>query len=281
MMGTRLTERIAGFLAVLTACAALASSPEPPEPDEYDDLVRVRVVSEHPDITPGGTVWLGVRFEIEDGWYVYWPGRNDTGSGSEIKPAGPPNVRYGGVQWPAPTRQVAPGDIVNHVYKTAVTALIPVTAPADAEVGSELELSFDAAWLVCQDVCVPGFETVSITLPVVQEASPPDPRVAGLFAESRARIPKPQPDRERVATVEWTDQHAVLRARGAFRMAFYPDADCTPILNLSTAGAGESDSLRLRMPDKERRLSGVVELFSRDGISRVYLIRSTPDAPNG
>lgn len=272
------------LVGVAPACAGQPATSEASEGAEAaeETLVRASALAERAGITPGGTVWIGVRFEIKDGWHTYWPGQNDTGLGTEITPSGPDSVAFGPIRWPAPHRYTAPGDILDHVHDGEVTALIPVTASADAPVGSTLELSFDLAWLVCDAVCIPGWKTVTLRLPVVAETGDADPATAGVFAAARARIPEPVPADGRVVTTEWekgpddAGPIASLRARGAFRMAFYPDQDCDRVRGLLESGATESDELRLRFDERQPTLSGVVEVFSRDGRSKVYKIRSQP-----
>lgn len=264
---------------LLSLGVAGAAAHAAPEPDE-SNLVRVRVLAEHGAVSPGATVWLGLHFEIEDGWYTYWPGKNDSGFGTEIEPRGPESVAFGPVLWPAPVRSTLPGEILDHIHRKSVTALVPVTVSAESRIGSDLTLSFDLAWLVCKDVCIPGWETVSITLPVVAEMSEPNAAHAKVFADSRARIPRPLPETERPLQIEWDGPVVTLRARGAFRLAYYPDTEASTIPDLYHTGQVESDSIRLR-PESPHLLSGVVEIFARDGNSRVFRVRSSPETPNG
>lgn len=265
--------------ALLSLASAGAAAHTQTEPDE-DHLVRVRALAEHGGITPGGTVWIGIHFEIQDGWYTYWPGMNTSGLGTVINPSGPESVAFGPVQWPAPTRHTLPGEIIDHIHRRAVTALVPVTASSEARVGEEITLSFALDWLVCKDVCIPGWETVTLTLPVVAEQSEPDAAHAKVFAESRARIPRPLPESERLLQVDWNGPTATVRARGAFRLAYYPDTDASPVPDLFTSGEAESDTMQLR-PEAPHLLSGVIEIFARDGNSRVFRFRSSPESPNG
>lgn len=286
-MRTRSTM-LFGLAALVAGLPAAASQPAGDSSDAGDEtaeevLVRASAVAERPGVTPGGTVWVGVRFEIKDGWHTYWPGQNDTGFGTEITPSGPEGVSFGPIAWPAPHRYTAPGDILDHVHESEVTALVPVTAPAGAAIGSSLDLSFDLAWLVCKSVCIPGWETVTLSLPVVEATPGTDASVAGVFAAARARIPVPGDGR--AVTVEW-DKAAQdsggrtvrLRASGASRMAFYPDDAGDRVVGLLRDGEAASEELVLRLNGQEPRLSGVVEVFSADGKSKVYSIGSTPGA---
>ncbi len=251
-----------------------------PTPAADEELVRVSVLAEHPDITPGGTVWIGVRMDIQEGWHTYWPGKNDSGAISVIEPKGPEGVGFGPIEWPAPTRHLMPGDILDHVYYNSVVALVPVTAPRDAQVGSTLELTFDVSWLVCESVCIPGECTVTLSLPVAQELSAADPAASKVIAKTRARIPQPLPQGERIATAHWNGHEVTIRARGAYKLAFYPDTRSSTISNIQHKGIAESDFLVLKTVGEPQVLSGVLEIFSSDGHSRLFLLRSSPGSPN-
>lgn len=275
-MPTRTHALIPAILFWGTSGALAAASAK----TSQEDLVRVSVLSEHAGVAPGHTVWIGVRFEIQDGWYIYWPGQNDSGTPTEIEPKGPECVSFGSIQWPAPTRQMLPGDIIDHVFRRSVTALIPMTVAPNAEIGTNLTVSVDTDWMVCQDVCIPGSKTASITLPVVAEMSEPDPTHARAFAESRARIPHALPESETVLQIAWDGTSAVIRARGAFKMAYYPDTQAAPVEDLFHTGSVEADKIRIRTRSPHL-LSGIIEVFARDGNSRLFRVRSSPPATSG
>ncbi len=285
---TRLGPGLTGWVSgCVTALAAVAIAPAHGA-GAADAPVTVRVVAEAPGVTPGGTVWVGVHLQTKDGWHTYWPGQNNTGMPTQIRPTGPEGVAFDEPVWPAPRRLLASGGMaVDHVFQGPVAALIAVTAPADAEVGSGLELRFDVSWMACEVMCVAGDDSVTLTLPVLAEAPEPDAGVAELFAATRRRVPEPVPSTERVVLVECTANGATIRARGATRLAFYPDGRGTRIGSLVEMGVAEGDMLRLefhkdRDPADPLMLSGVLEVFSHDGRSRVYRVRKAPEmATNG
>lgn len=271
----------ARMLGVLMPLALTAIATPAALAHDDEELVRVSVVAEHPAITPGATVWIGVRMDIDDGWYTYWPGKNDSGLGSSVKPAGPEGTTFGPVEWPAPERQLLPGDILDHVYRKSVTALIPVTAPADAQKGEVLDLSFDVSWLVCKSVCIPGDQTVTLSLPIVSELPPADANASKQIADTRARVPKPMPADERIATVQWNGTEATVRVRGAHSLAFYPDTRSSVVANIHHGGTSQADFLVLKTVGEPSVLSGILEIYSSDGRSRVFRLRSSPASPNG
>lgn len=250
---------------------------------EFEDLVRASVFAEHPGVAPGETVWVGVHFEVAEGWHIYWPGQNDTGMVTTITPSGPEWVSFGSPVWPAPTRYYPPGGTsLDHVLKGGVTVMVPVSVSTDAEVGRDLTLRFALEWLACEEVCIPGDATVELTLPVTGEMPAADPAAVRRIERVRGRQPAQVPEDQRVVVVEWNGWVATVRARGAYSVAFYPDERSTPVVDLLKSGlVTESDVLRLRFDKQEPELSGVVEVFARDGRSRVYSVRSSPEASGG
>lgn len=268
----------AAAAAVALFTASLASAQ--PHPDTGEPLVRTSAHAEHASIAPGQTVWIGVRFEIADGWHTYWPGQNDTGFGTVISPEGPASVTFGRIRWPAPKRYVSPGNILDHVYEKSVLVLVPATLAPDATPGEEIELSFALDWLVCKELCIPGDDTVKLTLPISAEPGEPNTSLAPEYAAARARLPYDNSEPERVVIVEWHGNDAVLRARGAHHMAFYPDARSSRVSDLLNSGVSESDALRLRVEGERPTLSGYVEVTIRDQRSRIYRINSDPRSPN-
>src|SRR2546426_8294521 len=45
----------------------LASSKNP-----ADEHVKLELVSEQNAVVPGKELWLGIRFDLQDGWHTYW-----------------------------------------------------------------------------------------------------------------------------------------------------------------------------------------------------------------
>lgn len=263
-------------LIIAAAASHLAASPsaaQPGESDPYADLVRVLAFTETTGVAPGETVWIGVHFDIKAGWHTYWPGQNDSGFGTTIEIAAPEGFGLGRVHWPAPKRYLAPGDILDHVHEDAVTALIPVTAPADAQVGSSHELSIDLSWLVCEDVCIPGWETVSVQIPILETHDRVVGRIAKHFADARERLPAKPTDSETVR-ITWHGSTAQVRVDGVKNLSFYPDEGGSAINDLATSGITSSGVLKLSFDAPEPVLSGVLEIHGSGDESQLFVIHS-------
>ncbi|MFK7883473.1 MAG: protein-disulfide reductase DsbD domain-containing protein [Phycisphaerales bacterium] len=265
--------RLAAILSAIPLFGASVAAQ--PSDEEYADLVNPSVIAELNGIAPGGTVWVGIHFEIKDGWHTYWPGQNDTGFGTQIETAAPAELVVGDTYWPAPHRYTAPGGILDHVHEHAVTALLPITAPQSAALGSDITVSFDLSWLVCDDVCIPGWKTITLTLPVIKSPVAKHGVTVQRFEKARERIPNTDMNKARV-TVDWSGQIATVRAIDANKLAFYPDEGGSKVLDLINAGSASSDVLRLSFDSQDPVLSGVLEIH-RSGDSVTFLsLRASP-----
>jgi DsbC/DsbD-like thiol-disulfide interchange protein len=256
--------------AIAAAAVGVTMQSDDPAAVTY---VQPRLISEHKALIPGQTAMLGVVFNIAEPWHIYWIGQNDTGSAPEFKFKWPKGFEAKPFQWPGPTRHVAPGDILDHIYEHQVTVLIPVAVPGDAVAGSEVTISADLDWLVCSDVCVPESGSVTLKLPVIKAGSADFARLARttdapLIDAARAALPKPLPTDGSVK-VELDGMTATIRAAGAKLLQFMPLRECSPIEDplKQTEQKGETLTVRLvagpqaKLP---RRLIGVVAVHQGD-----------------
>lgn len=247
--------------------------------DEEGDIVLARLVAERTALVPGRPAWLGLTFQMREGWHLYWNGLSDSGGPILSRLSLPPGyAKDGPMLWPAPRRYLQPGDILDHIYERRVTLLIPVRVPADARPGSTAEFTADLEWLVCRQVCLPGDARVSLTLPVAEQAGPS--LDAHLFREARARIPVSPPPGKLAMTRR--SEALTLSVPGASGLAFYPMEGCARLVDLITDGEVEGDRLALRVRDAGARVVGVLEI-RRDpsGEALWWLVDTAPDGACG
>ncbi|QYF88411.1 thioredoxin family protein [Brevundimonas sp. PAMC22021] len=121
---------------------------------------------------PGSTVVVAVRQSIAEGWHTYWRNPGDSGGATTLEWRLPPGVEAGPILWPLPTRQRLMS-LVNYGYSGEVFLPVTLSVPASARVGSTLDLSVEALFLVCSDrMCVPEPLTLNLALPVRDGAAP-------------------------------------------------------------------------------------------------------------
>ncbi len=266
--------------------AAAANPPEPPADEEYH--ARPRLISEHTALIPGQTQWIGVRFEIEEGWHTYWPGINDSGfpASFEIeassKGTNQINIEIGETLWPTPHRHPSEGGLLDHVFEHEVTMLIPITLDSNTTARS-VTLTLTSDWLVCEDECIPEYATLSIELPIAKPGSMMSRSAdASLFDAARAHLPKPWPADGSAHAIHlgWNDNTLMFHAGWAKRMAFYPSQSSREPVDLLTQGEAQGSMLKIGFRSNDQGQTpvlGVLEVWSEtQGVSRVYEVRTSP-----
>lgn len=260
------------FLTLLAT--ALAHRP-PAQPEGAH--ARVRLVSELAAAIPGETAHLGLLFDIDPGWHLYYDGINDSGFAPAVEWKLPDGLEPGKTLWPAPTRYPMPGDLLDHIYEKQLLLIVPLDIPADATPGRTLRIEADVEWLVCSDVCLPGSGRVSLSLPIAAEASPSSH--SPTFDRFRARLPQSLPEHDPPVSSRWEGDKLVLNASDAAAMSFYPRRDSRRPVDLLGEGTAKGNSLALRfeLPDAEHRdVHGIIEVKDLSGAFRWYDLKIEP-----
>lgn len=248
-------------LAVLAACsrapgdgpaartdgsAAAAGTPEqavrPAEP-----LVVMAASAEPAPVAPGSTLTLLWTFRPAPGWHLYGNVRNDSGFAPRQRLELPTGWEAGPLQWPAPTRHVSAGDILDHVYEGELVLLQDIRVPSDTAPG-RLALRAHWEWLACRDVCVPGRDSLSVAVTVAPEgtsAGSPTDRLAA----ARSRLPQPLPAGLVRVDMDGEEARITRTDGGAGNLVFVPALDSGELANVLRDGVGTALSLRLLPAD--------------------------------
>jgi len=227
-------------------------------------------------IAPGGTVTVLWRLLPAADWHLYWSGRNDSGFAPRVKLDLPPGWSAGPLQWPTPARYVSAGDILDHVYHGELVLLQEITVPRDEAPGRRVELRAAWQWLACRDSCVPGRDSLRVSVDLAAAAPiASDPSPALLAA--RARLPRPLPPD--VVTTAWEGVVLHIRREGpdagtaAGRMTFMPADDCGDLADLLHDGVGQSLALRLAPRDGQvGPVRGLLVLEGATGPARAFVL---------
>lgn len=242
---------------------------------------RASLVCEHESLTPGKTTTIGVVFEMEPKWHIYWPGRNDSGVPPTVEFDLPAGYSVEAVQWPAPVRHVDPGDLLNHVYFDRVMLLVPLKVPASAAPGTDVTIKAHLTWLICDTACVAEEADVKLKMPVVKpldwaKKSSDSPK----FEETRKKLAREVPGSSRDLTVAWTKGVVTLSAPGASRLTFFPYEDCVPFAEPIKDGMKSGNTLAIRLGDPEighTDLKGVLEVRrDKDKGVEYFLVNAQP-----
>ncbi|MBB24224.1 MAG: hypothetical protein CME02_01695 [Geminicoccus sp.] len=107
------------------------------------------------------TVPLGLEFQMNEGWHIYWRTPGEAGLPPELDHGPSLNVAETAFSWPVPTRDVTYG-IETFVYKDRVVLLLEVSLQNP---GEPLDLRGKVDFLICADVCIPDSVEVDFSLP--------------------------------------------------------------------------------------------------------------------
>jgi len=140
---------------------------------------QVRLILSAGSARPGDTVLVGVDLKMEPGWHTYWKNPGDAGVPTKIEWQLPPGVIAGKTRWPLPEK-FPPLEVTTYGYTNEVVLLVPLTLATNLPPGP-LDLKAGITWLECKEQCLPGSDSVEVTLNVGTETKP---SADGAFIES-------------------------------------------------------------------------------------------------
>ncbi|MCB1136323.1 MAG: hypothetical protein KDK78_08655, partial [Chlamydiia bacterium] len=247
--------RLSRMGLLFTLCALLPSiifGATPAEPAE-ESIVHVKMYGENTSIQPGKPFWLAVQLNIVEHWHVYWKHPGQAGMPTELWWNLPEGFKAGEIQWPTPKHFESNG-MVAFGYEGNPVLLVEITPPAQLEIGENVNLSADVTWVACHDSCIPGDQSVSISLPVSRFEPLKDVSSTHIFEDARAALPKPL--KVAVSTegdnIELTfDSPENFGVRRLVRGYLFSDNDAMLELNLGPASGEHGDTpgvARLQIP---------------------------------
>ncbi|HHP7243551.1 MAG TPA: protein-disulfide reductase DsbD family protein [Elainellaceae cyanobacterium] len=211
---------IAAWLWVLPAPTAFAN----PVQTEH---VEVQLVSELQHVQPGSPFLVGLRFQIQDDWHIYWKNPGDSGASPTIDWQLPEGVTAGEIQWPAPER-LPVGPLMNFGYSGEVYLPVQLILASTLQSSEPLPMQADADWLVCKVDCIPESATLNLTLPIQSTASP-NPQWQPALEATQQALPQPSPWPVTAAiadnTVTLRLEAPGLQQGNLQSVAFFPDQD--------------------------------------------------------
>ncbi|MDP0490925.1 MAG: protein-disulfide reductase DsbD family protein [Verrucomicrobiota bacterium JB023] len=160
---------------------------------------KASLIAEVSTVAPGEDFTIALKLEHPDGWHSYYKNPGLLGEVLEMDWNLPEGVEVTYQGWPTPHYSIMLG--YNTIgYEGTVYHLYKVSSPANLAPGSEITLSADASWQICdEDNCIGENGSVSLTLPVAQ-ASSINEATAPEFASARAHMPQPAGDLEITVT---------------------------------------------------------------------------------
>ena len=247
--------RLVNALLLLILSAFLLPAPAHAQLKVYGDggpgpvqaqHLTVALVSQAPNIAPGGTLQVGLAFTLEPHWHVYWINAGDSGEPPHITWTLPAGITTGPMQFSIPER-LPLGPLMDFGYENSVAFPVQLTAAPNTKTGPA-HLDAKITWLVCREVCIPGKAHLGLNLNVVRGAASAPP--TGALGEALSLIPKPLPPGMRLTVNGGRSDFVLTLLSGAkeTHAEFYPfDQD-----QIANAGNQVSEpmpkGIRLRVP---------------------------------
>lgn len=152
--------------------------------------LEAELVAQDAAAVPGATIYVALRQKIAPGWHTYWRNPGDAGAATQIVWTLPTGWTAGDIVWPTPEKSRV-GPLLDYAYTGQVLLPVPITVPLDARPGSTVTLKAAAAFLVCEEICIPEDAVLTLDLPVVAGVPGPDPKWGAVVAKTLADAPKP------------------------------------------------------------------------------------------
>jgi len=169
------------------ACASGASAQSFAE-----SHAKIALLAENGAFKPGQTASIGLFFDLDQGWHIYWVNPGDSGEPPRVQWNLPKGFRAGDIRWPVPVRLVT-GGVIDYGYQGRVLLTVPLQVPADYNPSGTTKLTADVKYLICRDVCIPAKAHAELLLPPGKGATPDAVATRQLFEGAREHWPKPLP----------------------------------------------------------------------------------------
>ena len=203
-------------LSLLFAAGVGAQSPA-------ETHAKIQLVSEEKSIRSGGSFWVGILFQLDPGWHIYWQNPGDSGEPPKIEWQLPPGFHAGAIRWPRPAR-LGTASVTDYGYEGQVLLMTSIEPPPNFTPTSPVSIAANVKYVVCREICIPGKSDVTLSLPPnylpFVEASPSQ----GLFRITIALLPKPLPSAWK-ASAKSVGDHFILSLKGpgsADQIMFFP-----------------------------------------------------------
>jgi thiol:disulfide interchange protein len=147
------------------------------------DHVRIRWLAPQ-QFAKDGVALIGLYFEVDPHWHVYWRNAGDSGAAPRFK-LHSEQADIGAMQWPFPAR-LPVAHLTNLGYEGNVAYLFELKPHTDTD---KLQLTANLEWLVCKEDCIPGFGTLTLERPLADNTHWGE-GVQELLQQFHARVPR-------------------------------------------------------------------------------------------
>ena len=122
---------------------------------------KIDLLIEKNEVTTNEDFVVGIKFDIEPGWHIYWKNPGDSGLPAEVEWKNNDSIEFKNFLWPSP--QKTPEDpLMTYGYYNEV--VLPAIFSVDSEyIESGLSV-FEIDFLICEKICIPEKAVIDFDL---------------------------------------------------------------------------------------------------------------------
>lgn len=218
----------------------------------------VTLLASRDSLAGGERLSIGLQFQMEKGWHIYWVNPGDSGEPPKIQWQLPAGFDVGPIEWPAPEKLTAPS-IVDYGYENEVLLMAPMRVPPRLTPGATIPVTANVNWLVCKDICIPTKARVALALPARGAELDKASSSSTLFVETEKRLPRTAPANWKITAISEKDDFVLTVETGKRETAatFFP-LDAEQIKNAAPQIATPfSRGVRLRLQKSDGLLKPI------------------------
>ncbi|MBF0247413.1 MAG: thioredoxin family protein [Alphaproteobacteria bacterium] len=159
----RLLPRFAYAVFALICALSLWSGPSQAASGAWakTEHTAMRLISQSDAVGGGPQVKLGLHFQLNDHWKIYWRTPGDAGFPPSLSWSGSENVKAVDIAWPLPERFSILGiETLGYTEETVLPLTVALETP-----GQPMTFTAEVSYLACAELCIPYDATLSIALP--------------------------------------------------------------------------------------------------------------------
>lgn len=138
---------------------------------EVPTPVKAELIS---NIDSSNSINLGVLFDIDPGWHIYWKHPGDTGLPTKIVFNVPEGYEASETLWPIPSSFKNGDSGVDYGYKDSVLIWRNIQFPAGVTLENIPNIETNVSWISCKEICIPGKANFVVTSNTISKDSDSD-----------------------------------------------------------------------------------------------------------
>ncbi len=158
-----------------------------------EEKSTAKLIADVTHVQPGKSFMIGVLFEMQPDWYIYWKNPGDSGTEPQLSWSLSEGLEAGHLQWPAP-RIFTAGPFTSYGHDNSLLLFREVQAGEALLPGTKIKFSVDASWLVCKDHCVGQDAILELELEVKNEEATVKEQKSNFFSSAAERVAKEVPE---------------------------------------------------------------------------------------